>query len=83
MKYICWRDGRILSDVILENIISAAKRGLMTEEGKKLILVPDRRYGEPDEFGLKSMKSVKKWECETLGERYLAIAKMTNLGVGT
>jgi hypothetical protein len=78
MKYVAWYNGQLLPDVILGNILAAAERGLMTEAGSKLLLVPDRRYGRPDETGLKTMKSVKKWECVTLAEKYpKAFQKLT------
>ena len=67
MKYVAWHNGQLLPDVILENIISAASRGKITEAGKKLLLVPDRRYGKKDETGLQSMRHVKRHECQLLG----------------
>ncbi len=75
MKYLAWYKGKLLSDIILTNIISAAERGLMTEAGKQLILVPDRRYGSADAFGLRLMKRVKKSECVSLEKKYRRFAK--------
>jgi hypothetical protein len=63
MNYIAFRDGRIIDPVILANIRYAASRGLVTESGKDLRLVPDTRYGKPDIAGLRSMRSVQKRDC--------------------
>ncbi len=70
MKYVAWHSGQLLSDTILDNIIHAAKRGKMTDLAKKLLLVPDRRYGRSDEYGLRPMKRVKKSECKTLKQAF-------------
>ena len=66
MKYVAFRNGQMIDDTILHNIIDAAKRGKMTPEGRKLVLVPDTRYGRADPTGLQSMRSVKKKDCRTL-----------------
>ena len=66
MKFVAWRNGQLLPDTILENIIAAAKRGKITEAGKKLLLVPDTRYGNSGSNGLRLMKPVKRHECISL-----------------
>lgn len=70
MKYIAFINGRILEGVVLDNIISAAKRGKMTPAGEKLLLVPDTRYGRKDESGLRLMSRVRKKDCRTLKQLY-------------
>lgn len=75
MKYVAWHNGQLLPDVILDNIIAAAKRGKITELGKKLLLVPDRRYGRSDESGLRLMKRVKNSECKTLKQAFARYLK--------
>lgn len=60
----------MLDEAILENIINAAKRGKMTPEGEKLVLVPDTRHGRKDESGLRMMKRTKKSDCRTLKQLY-------------
>lgn len=73
-KYVAFypdRSGVLIPDDVLRKIMDAAKRGLMTEASKKLILVPDTRYGRTDESaGMRTMKSVKKVDCVTLEELY-------------
>lgn len=64
------RPGLLIPDDLLRNIIEAAKRGQMTKAGRKLILVPDTRYGRTGDAGMRTMKSVKKGDCVTLGELY-------------
>ena len=63
MKYVIFHNGQILNQVIADNIIAAAKRGKITEAGKKLMLVPDRRTGMPDVSGYRLFGSVKQNEC--------------------
>jgi len=66
MKFVAWRNGQLLPDTILDNIIAAAKRGKITEAGKKLLLVPDTRYGRPGDKNLQLMKPTNRDDCTTL-----------------
>lgn len=75
MKCVAWNKGRLVSDIVLNNIIELAKQGHMTKEASELVLVPDRRYGRPDEDGMRPMKSVQKHECRTLGQVFGRYAK--------
>ena len=46
MKYVIFNPkmpGEILDPIITENIINAAKRGKVTDAGKNIMLVPDKR----------------------------------------
>lgn len=43
--------GEIVEPWILDRIRDAAQRGLITEAGRKLILVPDTRFGSADSYG--------------------------------
>lgn len=63
MKYAIFVDGLVLDDIITENLIAAAKRGKITTAGKKLMLVPDKRYGPPDVSGRRLWKRTKNSEC--------------------
>ncbi len=72
-RYVAFYPDRpvfLIPDDTLRKIMDAAERGLMTEAGKKLILVPDTRYGRTDDAVMRTMKSVKKGDCVTLGELY-------------
>ncbi len=76
MKYLIFDPrlpGTPLPDAITNNIIEAAKRGKITPEGEKLILVPDKRYGMTDARGIRMMKRTKKSECIPL--KALALRK--------
>lgn len=53
MQYVIFHDGQVLPELITENIIKAARRGLITRVGEKLLLVPDTRFGGSDIFGLR------------------------------
>jgi len=64
------RPGILIPDETLRIIMDGARRGLMTEAGKKLILVPDTRYNRANDAGMQSMQSVSKKNCVTLGELY-------------
>ena len=65
------RPGFLIPDDILRNIMAAAERGLMTDAGRKLILVLDTRHGRTDESaGMRTMKSLEKGDCVTLAELY-------------
>lgn len=75
MKHVAFCNGRIIPDVILENIVNLAKHGHATEAGKKLMLVPDRRKGPTDLYGLRAMGSVKKNECVALGKAFARYLK--------
>ena len=63
MKYLIFSDGQIVDQVITDNIIAAAKRGKITEAGKKVQLVPDKRRGPKTSTGYQHFDSVKKKEC--------------------
>ena len=78
MKYIIFNPsvpGEPLDKVITDNIISAARRGKITEAGKKLMLVPDRRgeMRDKNKIRFKGYGSVKKPECLPL--KSLALGK--------
>ena len=63
MQYVIFHKGQILNQIITDNIIAAAKRGKITEAGKKVMLVPDKRKGPKDSCGYRLFGSVKKNEC--------------------
>ena len=63
IKYTAFWNGQVIRDVTLQNIMAMAKRGLITEAGKALMLVPDTRHGPADARGYKAMKRVKKADC--------------------
>lgn len=68
MKYVIFNPelpGEPLPAIIQDNIIAAAKRGLITPLGEKLMLVPDKRgeYRDKNKIRFKCWKSVKKSEC--------------------
>ena len=64
--FIAFHKGELITDYILEYIIGAALRGLMTLSGSKLLLIPDTRTGMPDTFGLRLMGRFRKSDCLTL-----------------
>ena len=77
MKYVIFHPnlpGEILDPIITDNIINAAKRGKITEAGKKLMLVPDKRGSKRDKSGKRfnGYSSVKKSECLPLSSLVLA-----------
>ena len=74
-RYIAFHNGRLLSDSILEWIIDAALRGLMTPSGAKLLLIPDTRKGPPDTFGLRHIGKFRKSDCLTLKQLIRKIGK--------
>ena len=74
-RYIAFHNGRLLSDSILEWIIDAALRGLMTSSGAKLLLIPDTRKGPPDTFGLRHIGKFRKSDCLTLKQLIRKIGK--------
>ncbi len=51
MSHTAFYRGEIVEPWILDRIKEAAQRGLITEEGRKLILVPDTRFGSADSYG--------------------------------
>ena len=63
LQYAIFRKGFVLDKVITDNIIAAAKRGKITEAGKKVLLVPDKRHGETDSRGLQDWGRVRRAEC--------------------
>jgi len=75
-KFIAFHKGRLLPDNILDWIIDAATRGLMTASGKKLLLIPDTRKGPTDPSGLRQIGKFRKSDCLTLKQ---LIAKMGRL----
>ena len=62
MQYVIFHKDQILNQIITDNIIAAAKRGKITEAGKKIMLVPDKRTGPPNSCGYRHFKSVKQNE---------------------
>ena len=68
MKYIIFNPsipGEPLNQIIADNIIAAARRGKITETGKKLMLVPDKRgrWRDKSRIQFYGYSSVKKVEC--------------------
>ena len=55
MRYVLFHNGRVIDGVVRDNIISMAKRGLITDVGRSCYLVPDTRFGERDVNGLREM----------------------------
>ena len=54
MNYVAFdKDHNIIEGDTLEWIVSLAKLGYITEAGKKLVLIPDTRFGSPDIAGLR------------------------------
>jgi hypothetical protein len=64
--YIAFYKGHLIRDHILDNIIGAARRGLMTEAGEHLLLMPDTRRGPADVSGLREIGPFRKSDCLTL-----------------
>ena len=65
-KFLAFHKGAPLSDYILDYVINAAMRGLMTATGKRLLLIPDVRKGPADVFGLRVIGRFRKADCTTL-----------------
>ncbi len=65
-KYIAFHKGALLSDYILDYIIDAGVRGLMTTAGARLLLLPDTRHGQADISGLRLIGKYRKSDCLTL-----------------
>ena len=65
-KYIAFHKGAPLSDSILDYIINAAMRGVMTATGERLLLIPDVRKGPADILGLRLIGKFRKADCATL-----------------
>ena len=69
--YIAFHNGVLVPDHILDNIISAARRGLMTKAGEGLLLIPDTRQGPADVSGLRHIGRYRKADCLTLKQLIL------------
>ncbi len=69
--YIAFHNGVLISDHVLDNIIDAAKRGLMTKAGESLLLIPDTRQGPADVLGLRHIGKFRKADCLTLKQLIL------------
>lgn len=69
-KFVAFRDHRLVSDDMVDQLLFWAKRGLITEAASKLTLYPDRRYGPTDSSGLKLMKRTKKNEGRKLKKMF-------------
>jgi len=78
-KYIAFHNGRLLPDSTLEWIIDAALRGLMTQAGANLLLIPDTRQGPADSFGLRHIGKFRKSDCLTLKQLIRKIGKTETL----
>ena len=78
-KYIAFHKERLLSDSTLEWIIDAALRGLMTQAGANLLLIPDTRQGPADSFGLRHIGKFRKSDCLTLKQLIRKISKSSTL----
>ena len=77
--FIAFHKGELITDYILEYIIGAALRGLMTLSGSKLLLIPDTRTGMPDTFGLRLIGRFRKSDCLTLKQLIRKIGKTKTL----
>lgn len=54
MKYVAFDENHnIIEGPTLDWIITLAKQGKITEKGRKLVLIPDTRFGEKDSTGLR------------------------------
>ena len=54
MKYVAFdKNHNLIDPVTLDWMITFAKMGKITEAGKKIILIPDTRFGESDVSGLR------------------------------
>ena len=78
-RYLAFYNGHLLPDVILDWIIDAALRGLMTPSGAQLLLIPDTRKGSPDTFGLRHIGKFRKSDCLTLKQLMRKIGKTETL----
>ena len=80
-KYIAFHNGRLLPDLTLAWIIDAALRGLMTQAGANLLLIPDTRKGPADSFGLRQIAKFRKSDCLTLKQLIRRIGKTETLPI--
>lgn len=69
--YIAFHNGMLISDHVLDKIIDAARRGLMTKAGENLLLIPDTRQGAADCSGLRRIGKFRKSDCLTLKQLIL------------
>lgn len=65
-KYIAFHNGVLVPDHILDYLIDAGRRGLMTKAGANLLLIPDTRHGPEDVSGLRVIGKFRKADCLTL-----------------
>ena len=65
IQYLIMIDGQIIDQTITDNIVNAARRGLITEAGKNTFLIPDRRGEFRDKGGIrfKGFGRVKQSDC--------------------
>ena len=78
-KYIAFHNGELITDHILEYIIDAALRGLMTPSGSKLLLIPDTRQGPADISGLRHVGKFRKADCLTVKQLICKIRRSKTL----
>lgn len=78
-QYITFYKGELVSDYALNYIINAGLRGLVTDAGQDLLLLPDTRHGPPDVFGLRTIRKFRKSDCTTLTQLIRQIRKSNTL----
>ena len=77
-QFIAFHNGHLITDYILDYIISAGMRGLMTVSAEKLLLIPDTRKGPADIFGLQFIGKFLKSDCMTLKQLIRKMRKSLN-----
>ena len=77
-QFIAFHNGHLITDYILDYIIDAAMRGLMTVSAEKLLLIPDTRKGPADLFGLRFIGKFLKSDCITLKQLNRKMRKSPN-----
>jgi len=78
LQFIAFHNGHLITDYILDYIIDAAMRGLMTVSAEKLLLIPDTRKGPADLFGLRFIGKFLKSDCITLKQLNRKMRKSPN-----
>ena len=65
IQYLVMINGHVIDQTITDNILNAARRGLITEAGKNTFLIPDRRGQFRDKSGIrfKGFGRVTKSDC--------------------
>lgn len=65
IQYLVMIDGQIIDQTITDNIVNAARRGLITKAGKNTLLIPDRRgqFRDKGRIRFKGFGRVKKSDC--------------------